>query len=138
MITNEEIERLVLEAKKALKNPYAIKNNINYSASVLTKDGSIYSGISYFSDTYTLTLHGEQAALAHAAFHGEGEIIALAVASNEKKGKGEFTNPCNLCKQLMYESQRRSNISMLIILSNNNNEIKQIKLDEMISYPWPA
>ena len=138
MITDVEIQKLVLEAKKALKNSYALKNKINYSASVLTKNGSIYSGVSYFSDTYTLTLHGEQAALAHAAFHGEDEIIAIAVASNEEKNKGEFTNPCGLCKQLMYESQKRSSIPMIVILSNNNDEVKQIKLDDMISFPWPA
>lgn len=138
MITNEQKRKLIKEAKGALKNSYATKNNSNYSAAVLTKNGNIYPAVSYFSDTYTLTLHGEQAALSHAASHGEGEILAIAIASNEKKAKGEFTNPCNLCKQLMYESQRRTGISMLVILTNEHDETKDVQLDEMFSYPWPA
>lgn len=138
MISQDQKEKLVKEAKRALKNDYAVKNNSNYSAAVLTKEGNIYAAVSYFSDTYTLTLHGEQAALVHAASHGEGDIIAIAVASNEKKPKGEFTNPCHMCKQLLYESQKRSGIKMEIILSNNEDETKELLLDKMISYPWPA
>jgi cytidine deaminase len=94
-------------------------------------------GISYYSDTYSLTLHGEQVALAHAAAHGEGEIIAIAIASNEDKKMGEFTNPCHMCKQLLYETKKRNKLQLLVILTNNNNEVKEIQLDEMISYSWP-
>lgn len=138
MITDQQKEKLIEEAKKVLQNPYALQNNSQYSAAVLTKQGNIFSAISYFSDTYTLTLHGEQAALAHAAFHGEGDILAIAVASKEDKKEGEFTNPCHLCKQLMYESQRRSKTPMLVILTNDHNETKEVQLDEMISFPWPV
>ncbi len=138
MITQEQKEKLIKEAKDILQNPYAIKNKSSYSAAVLTKLGNIYPAISYFSDTYTLTLHGEQAALAHAAFHGEGDIVAMAIASKEDKKPGEFTNPCHMCKQLLYESSRNSNTPMLIILTNDHNETKEIQLKDMISYPWPV
>lgn len=138
MITPAQKELLVKEAKGALKNPYPKDAQVVYSAAVLTKKGNIYSAAQYFSDTYSLTLHGEQCALVHAAAHGEGEIIAVAVASTEPKNKGEFTNPCHLCKQLLYESQRRSGIEMLIILTNNHDETQEVKLPDMISYPWPA
>ncbi|NTU46549.1 hypothetical protein HGA88_02900 [Candidatus Roizmanbacteria bacterium] len=58
----------------------------------------------------------------------------------EAKGvlQNEFTNPCHMCKQLLYESRRRSNIPMLIILTNNHGETKELQLDEIISYPWPV
>lgn len=138
MITPEQKERLIKAAKEALKNPYAKSYEVVYAAAVLTSKGTIYSAISYYSDTYTLTLHGEHAALSHAASHGEGEIIAIAIASTEPKNKGEFTNPCNLCKQLLYENQRRSTIEMLVILTNNYGETKEVELNDMISYPWPA
>ena len=138
MITQSQKENLIKSAKDALKNDYALKNKSDYSAAVLTIAGEIYSAISYFSDTYSLTLHGEQAVLAHAAAHGEGEILAIAVASNENKEKGEFTNPCHMCKQLLYESSKRSKLKMLILLINNHGEIKEVELNEMISYPWPV
>lgn len=136
-ITQEQKDALVMSAKDALKSEYAVKNKENYSAAVLTKKGNIYSSTSYFSDTYSLTLHGEQAALSHAASHGEGEIVAIAVASNEDKTEEEFTNPCHMCKQLLYESSRRSKIPMLILLSNNHNRVKEIQLNDLVPYPWP-
>jgi cytidine deaminase len=138
MITQSTKKELIKAAKDALKNEYAVSNKENYSAAVLTTKGNIYSAVSYYSDTYSLTLHGEQAALAHAAAHGEWEIEAISIASNEDKNKGEFTNPCHMCKQLLYESSRRSKREMVIILSNNHEEVKEVQLSEMISYPWPV
>ncbi len=137
MVQEDAIKKLVLEAKEALKNPLGKGSSTVYTAAVLSDKGNIYPGISYFSDTYSLTLHGEQAALSHAASHGEEKILAIAVASTEDKKSGEFTNPCHMCKQLLYESQRRSNIPMTVILTNKHGETKEIKLDDMLSYPWP-
>ncbi len=138
MISSEQKKELIEAAKAVLKNEYATRNKANYSAAVLTKSGGIYAAVSYFSDTYSLTMHGEQAALVHAAAHGEGEIVAIAVASNEDKKLGEFTNPCHMCKQLLYESSKRNNLPMTIILSNNHDEDKEVNLADMISFPWPA
>jgi cytidine deaminase len=138
MITQEQKDSLIKAAKEVLQNDYARKNNGNYSAAVLTKNGNIYAAVSYFSDTYSLTLHGEQVVLVHSAAHGEGEIVAIAIASNEEKASGEFTNPCHMCKQLLYESSKRNDIPMLTILTNNKGETKEVQLVDMISYPWPA
>lgn len=138
MIDQNKKLALISAAKEALKNPHGKDYGMVFTAAVLTSKGNIYPAISYFSDTYTLTLHGEHAALSHAASHGESEIVAIAIASTEPKNAGEFTNPCHLCKQLLYESQRKSKIPMSIILTNNHNETKEVLLDEMISYPWPA
>jgi len=134
---NELKQKLIQEAKNALANPYPKDNPMVYSAAVLTKKGNIYSAAQYFSDTFSLTLHGEQCALVHAAAHGEGEIVAMAITSTEKLKKGEFTYPCHMCKQLLWESYRRSKIPMTIILVNNHDEVKEVFLSEMISYPWP-
>lgn len=138
MILQDQKDELVKLAKEALENDYAVKNKGHYSAAVLTTKGNVYSAVSYFSDTYSLTIHGEQAALIHAAAHGESEIIAIAVASKEVKNSGSFTNPCHMCKQLLYETSKRNNLPLLVILSNNLDETKEIQLEEMISYPWPA
>ncbi len=138
MLTQPQKEELIKEAKLALKNPYPKDAKVVYAAAVLTKQGNIYSAAQYFSDTFSLTLHGEQSALAHAAAHGEGEIMAIAIVSNEPRNKGEFVNPCHMCKQLFYESQRRSGIKMIVILINTHEEVKEVNLDEMISYPWPV
>jgi cytidine deaminase len=61
----------------------------------------------------------------------------MAATSNEKLGKGEFTYPCHMCKQLMYESSRRSGLPMEIILFNEFGEEETLMLSDMISHPWP-
>lgn len=138
-ISKEQKEKLIEEAKKALSNSYPPKRESgnSYSAAVLTKKGSIYSAASYVSDTYSLTLHGEQSVLAHASAHGEAEIVAIAITSTEKLEKGEFTPPCHMCKQILWESSLHSGLPMLVILANNFGETQEIDLKEMISFPWP-
>ena len=115
--------QMLTAAKDNLKNTYPIRGK-GYSVAILTKKGNIYTGASYGSDTYTLTMHSEAVALAHAAQHGETDIIAI-------------TGPnCHLCKQLIYESALRSGNDILIILEEEGH-IKQIPISELMPYPWP-
>lgn len=109
-------------AKEVYKNIYP--NGKGFTAAVLTKKGNIYPGVSYKSDTYTLTMHGESAALVHAAIHGEKEIVAI-------------TGPnCHICKQLIYESSLRSGIDTLIIIQEKG-KYSQIPISKLMPYPWP-
>lgn len=137
-ITNIKKEELINEAKKALDNRYPKNAPFAYSAAVLTDQGNIYSASNYGSKTASLTLHAEQSALAHAAAHGEGAIEVIAIASTEELEKGQFTPPCHMCKQLLWESHLESKLPMLIILTNQNGETKEIQLSEMMPFPWPA
>lgn len=116
--------RKMLEvAREAIVNTYPAPNK-GYSVAVLTKKGNVYPGVSYCSDTYTLTMHSEAVALAHAAIHGETEIVAI-------------TGPnCHICKQLIYESSLRSNIDVVIIVEEHG-EIKQVPISTLMPYPWP-
>jgi cytidine deaminase len=91
---------------------------------------------SIFSDTYSLTLHAEQAALAHAAAHGEGEIVAMACTSNEPQGVWSY--PCHMCKQVMWESQLRSGIEMKVINFDQYGKVEELQLSEMMKYAWPT
>lgn len=111
-ISEQQKAKLVGEAKKALKNVFPKGWPSSYSDAVQTKAGKIYSVASYVSDTYSLTLHGEQSVLAHAAAHSESEIVAIAITSTEKLEKGEFTPPCHMCKQILHESSLHSGLKM--------------------------
>lgn len=120
---SEDIARKMLQiAEDYLKNAYP--DGKGYSVTVLTKKGTIYPGVSYKSDTYTLTMHAEAVVLAHAAVHGETEIVAI-------------TGPnCHICKQLIYESSLRSGIDTLIIIEDKGKS-KQLPISSMMPYPWP-
>jgi cytidine deaminase len=106
-----------------LKNCYPDAGK-GYAAVVLTEKGNMYEGVSYNSDTYTLTMHSEATALAHAAIHGEKNIVAI-------------TGPnCHICKQLIWESSLNSGIDVLVILSDKG-KIKKIPISRLMPYPWP-
>lgn len=123
-LTKEEYKKLLKAADEARKNTYP-NSGIGYAAAVLTKKGNIYQGASYISDTDTLTMHSEALALAHAAQHGEKEVIAIT-------GVG-----CHICKQLMYENSLRSGIDMIVVFEEDG-EIKQIPISQIMNYPWPS
>lgn len=122
-LTTKQCNELLDRADKALVNTYP-ESGSGYAVALLTKSGNIYEGVSYKSDTYTLTMHSEATALANAAIHGEKDVVAI-------------TGPnCHICKQLIYESSLNSGIDVLIIIKEGD-EIKQIPISELMPYPWP-
>lgn len=141
-LTEQQEKRLIRAAQEGMRNAFTGTNksdDIRYGAAVLTKKGNIYSSGQYYSDTYSLTLHAEQAALAHAAAHGEYEIVAIAIAHNETAAKGTDTvYPCHMCKQLLWESHLRSKLNTeIIIIDHRSKIIERLKLLDVINYPWP-
>lgn len=124
VLTEQECCKLLSEARSALQNTYPQKNH-GYAVAVMTARGNIYTGVSYGSDTYTLTMHSEMTALAHAAIHGETEIVAI-------------TGPnCHICKQIIYESSLRSGIDTVVIIEEKDNTLIQAPISSMMPYPWP-
>lgn len=122
-LTRGECSKLLKLADEAMINTYP-EGGEGYSVTVMTKNGNIYSGVSYKSDTETLTMHSEATALAHAAIHGEKNIVAI-------------TGPnCHICKQLIYESSLQSGIDVVVIIEEDK-QIKQIPISKLMPYPWP-
>jgi cytidine deaminase len=123
-LTREECEKLFILAEEAMNNTYPVKNQ-GYAVALLTKAGNYYTGVSYSSDTETLTMHSEATALAHGAIHGETEIVAI-------------TGPnCHICKQLIYESSLKSGIDVVVIVKDGDNFL-QIPISTLMPYPWPS
>lgn len=84
-------------------------------------------------------LHAEQAALAHAAAHGEYEIVAIAITGNEPVKPGDSIYPCHMCKQLLWESYLRSKQNTeLLLLDEKGKVLELLNLLDIINYPWPA
>lgn len=122
-LTEEECKKLIKLGKEAMENTYPVSRK-GYAVALMTKAGSTYTGVSYLSDTETLTMHSEATVLAHAAIHGEKDIVAI-------------TGPnCHICKQLIYESGLRSGIDIMVVIEEDN-QIKQIPISKMMPYPWP-
>lgn len=140
-INKDQEKKLIQAALMGVKNAFTGSNkpdDFRIGAAVLTKKGNIYSSGHYYSDTYSLTLHAEQGVLAHAAAHGEYEIVAICITGNVPAGADDSIYPCHMCKQLLWESYLRSKVNTKIILLDEKGKIlERLKLLDMINYPWP-
>jgi cytidine deaminase len=113
-------------------------DDMRFGAAVLTTAGNIYAAGQYYSDTASLTLHAEQAALAHAAAHGEYNIVAIAIAWNEAADGGDDSvYPCHMCKQLLWESHLRSGQEIEILIVNKGAILERLVLSKIMSHTWP-
>lgn len=122
-ILDQTAREMLRRAEVVKENTYPAGSN-GYAVTVLTDKGNIYEGVSYKSDTYTLTMHCEMTALAHAAIHGEHSIVAI-------------TGPnCHMCKQLIWESALNSGIDIQIIMIEDG-EVKRVPISSLMQYPWP-
>lgn len=140
-MTPDQEQRLIGAAREGVRNAFTKNNSekdARFGAAVLTKDGNVYASGQYFSDTASLTLHAEQAALAHAAAHGEYSIIAIAIAwNNAADGGGDSVYPCHMCKQLLWESHLQSGEDMEILITGHGKVIEQFSLTKIMSHTWP-
>jgi cytidine deaminase len=103
-------------------NSYPQPNKV--AAIALTAKGNMYEGISYHTEIMSLTMHAEATALAHAAIHGEQEIIAI-------------TGPnCHACKQLIWESSINSGIDIMVVMQEDN-QLLRVPISAMMQYAWP-
>lgn len=115
-IPDQTARETLRRADEVKANTYP-KDKIGFAVCALADKGNIYEGVSYLSDTYTLTMHCEMVALAHAATHGEHNIVAI-------------TGPnCHMCKQLIWESALNSGIDVQIIMQEND-EIRMVPISK--------
>lgn len=132
-------DSLIHEAMLATErsNP-ANPPNLRFGAAVLTASAAVYSASAFWSDTLSLALHAEQAALAHAAAHNDRQVVAIACVSTEDESGESWCHPCGICKQLLYESSRSSGIDIVVLMSNRKGKFIARKISELSPFPWPA
>lgn len=101
------IEQLLLalipEAQQYARPPIS---NFQVGAVALGASGSIYFGANYefVGQALSFTVHGEQAATAHAISYGETGMQMLAVSAA----------PCGYCRQFLYELTTASTLQILL------------------------
>lgn len=115
-------EELLAEAEAARRHSYPEPQRVG--AVVLTARGNRYAGVSYHTAIMALTMHAEATALAHAAIHGEREIVAI-------------TGPnCHACKQLIWESSVNAGIAITVVMRQDGALLK-VPITAMMAYGWP-
>ncbi|MFZ0455216.1 MAG: cytidine deaminase [Ignavibacteriaceae bacterium] len=121
----KELANSAVEAKRKALPTYS---KFHVGAAILTKDNKIYQAGNIETSSYSLTICAERTALFKAISEGEREFRAIAIASDDP----DFCPPCGACRQVM--NDLCGNIDIIMI--NHQNEIKQLKLSELLPFAF--
>ena len=109
-LKKEQIQALIQQAMEAREKAYAPYSNFMVGAALLCADGKVYTGCNVESVSYSPTTCAERTALVKAVSEGERKFAAIAVVGghaggtvNENEGVDEYSAPCGVCRQFLYE-----------------------------------
>lgn len=94
--------QLINEAIRVRENSYSPYSNFKVGASILCKNGKIYTGCNIENSAYSECICAERVALSKAISEGECEFLAISIVG----GKNEITDfvyPCGACRQFLSE-----------------------------------
>ena len=114
-----DYKKLIEASFDAQKNSYAPYSKFNVGASVLTKDGKIYTGANIENASYPAGICAERAAIfAAGAQYPDQPVIALAITARNTKGEliDEPASPCGPCRQVLIETETRFKHPVRILL----------------------
>lgn len=123
----KKLAELAIGAKSSSHPPYS---NFHVGAALLTEGDKVYLGGNIETSSYSLTICAERVAVFKAYSEGERKFKAISIASDAPG----FCPPCGACRQVMLDLCGDIDIIMI----NNKNETKTLKLSEMLPYPFGA
>ena len=123
------LKKAVAAALEVRKNAYAPFSNFAVGAAIITKDGSIFTGVNVENSSFGATNCAERTALFSAITAGQRDFEAIVIASN-LNGKAVF--PCGICRQVLADF----NPEMRVVLVNGDT--KQIEQDLLLSEIFPS
>ena len=126
MFDAKELARKAAEAKDKSLAAYS---NFRVGAALITEEGKIYQGANIESSSYSLTICAERTAVFQAILAGERKFQAIAIASDAE----QFCPPCGACRQVLLDLCGKD---LEVIMSNNKDELKNFKLDELIPFSF--
>lgn len=128
------LDNLIDRAVKQRKNAYAPYSGYQVGASILTSNGSIYSGNNAETVSYSETTHAEENAINAAimdgivASKGRGFVTAVAVSHASDSA------PCGRCRQKINEHRQDTT---LVIMADEKGSIHYItSLDILLPYSF--
>lgn len=128
-MNKKTLEKAVKSALEVRKNAYAPFSKFAVGAAIITKDGSIFTGVNVENSSFGATNCAERTALFSAVTAGKRDFEAIVIAS-VLNGKAVF--PCGICRQVLADF----NPEMRVILVNSDT--KMIEQDLLLSDIFPG
>ncbi|MGB3160176.1 MAG: cytidine deaminase [Carnobacterium sp.] len=126
MENNEKITlQLVKEATEMLNNAYVPYSKFPVGASLVTDDGTIYSGCNIENASYGLSNCAERTTIFKAVSEGKKSFKKLVITG---KTAGPIS-PCGACRQVMVEFCEPD---MPVLLTNINGDKYETTVKELL------
>ncbi len=121
------MQRLLKEARGALRVAVAPYSGFRVGAAIITKRGRVYRGCNLENPSLMLSMCAEKVAISKALSEGERSFNAIAIVSD----KGHLCYPCGSCRQLLWEFA-----GDIDVLLEGDGGIKRYRLSELMPYPF--
>ena len=121
-------QQLMAAAKDALSLSYSPYSNFKVGAAVLLENGEIVKGANYENAAYPMCICAERAAIAAAESTQHGKkILAMAITvSKEGKVIDQPAAPCGACRQVLLETEIKSQSSIQIMLQGEQGVVYKL------------
>lgn len=118
-------QELMLEAKRALNQAYAVYSGFKVGAGLLLEDGQIVIGNNQENIAFPSSLCAERVALYYCkANHPDKAVKKIAIsAHSHNEVLSEPVSPCGSCRQVMAEYERLQDEPMKVILMGETGRV---------------
>lgn len=96
-------EQLASLAKDAMEKAYSPYSGYKVGATLLCKDGSVYTGCNVENASFSATNCAERTAFFKAVSEGKREFAAIAICGGKEGVIDGLFPPCGVCRQVMRE-----------------------------------
>ena len=121
------ISKLIETAMEQLKFSYTPYSNFKVGASLLTKNGQIYTGCNIENAAYTPTNCAERTAIFKAVSEGVREFDTICIVGGKDGILTEYTAPCGVCRQVMMEFCDPETFQIILAAADGKYKIYRLK-----------
>lgn len=122
---HQQLIRLAMEARKKAYAPYS---HFTVGATLLTKDGQIFTGCNVENASYGATNCAERTAIYKAVSEGYREFVKIVIVGGKADEEiTEYAFPCGVCRQVMAEFCDPENMTVVVAKSETDYVEKKLK-----------
>lgn len=116
-------ERLIAQAAEARRRAYVPYSHYPVGAALLTRAGSVYTGVNVENAVYPLTTCAERTAVVGAVADGETDFVAIAVVTDDGG------SPCGSCRQVLREFNRGE---LRVFIATPDGRYREYRLSDLL------
>lgn len=127
MLDEKTIRQMIEKAIEQLEYAYTPYSNFKVGATLLTKDGKIYTGCNIENAAYGPSNCAERTAFFKAVSEGEREFAAICIVGGMNGILTDYTAPCGVCRQVMMEFCNAEKFQIILAVDTEHYKVFYLK-----------